>query len=238
MTGTELALALVIVTVGATVQGTIGFGQALVAAPLLLLVDTRLVPGPITVTAMALNLLMLSRDRGHADHTGLPWAVAGLLPGTLLASVALAYLSDGALAVLAALIVLAGVGLSAIGLRVDRNRRSLGVAGFVSGFMGTTAGIGGPPVALLYQHAGGPALRATLSRFFVAAAAISLVALVPAGRLGRTELAAGASMVPGAVCGFFLARGLRGRFDAQRTRTAVLALSAASALVVLVRAAL
>lgn len=232
-----MTLALVIVAVGATVQGTIGFGQALIAAPLLLLVDPRLVPGPITLTAAALNLLMLTRDRGHADHAGLPWAVAGLVPGTVVAYFALSTLSDSALAVAGAVIVLVGVGLSAGGLHVAVSRPNLGLAGLVSGFMGTTAGIGGPPIALVYQRAGGPALRATLSRFFVAAATISLVALVPAGRLGRFELLAGAAMVPGAVAGFLLAPALHGRFDARHTRTAVLVISAASAIAVLVRAA-
>lgn len=237
MTGAEVAMATLIVGAGATVQGTIGFGQALVAAPLLLLVDPRLVPGPITVAAAALNLLMLSRDRGHADHVGLPWAIAGLFPGTLIAAVALAVLSDGALAATGAVIVLVAVALSVGGLSVATSRGSLAVAGVVSGFMSTTAGIGGPPIALVYQRAGGPALRATLARFFVVSATISLLALIPAGRLGAAELAAGTSMVPGAIGGFLLAGALQGRFDPHHTRTAVLVISATSALLVLLRSA-
>lgn len=237
MSGTEVLLAALIVAVGATVQGTIGFGMALVSAPLLLLVDPRLVPGPITVTAIALNLLMLTRDHGHADLSGLRWAVAGLVPGTVLAALALAALSDGALAVLAATIVLVGVAVSAGGPTVAVRGRNLTLAGILSGFMSTTAGIGGPPIAMLYQRAGGPALRATLARFFLAAAAFSVVALVPAGRLGRGDVVAGALMVPGVVGGYILARGLRDRFDGNHVRAAILMVSGASALVVLIRAA-
>ena len=53
MSGFELLLGLVCVTAGAAVQSTIGFGAALVSVPLLLLLDPRLVPGPVTVAGDA-----------------------------------------------------------------------------------------------------------------------------------------------------------------------------------------
>ena len=61
-------------------------------------------------------------------------------------------------------------------------------AGVLSGFMGTVSGIGGPPVALLYQHESGRTLRATLPRYFLVGGAITMVTLVAVGKLGRAEL--------------------------------------------------
>jgi hypothetical protein len=231
----QLALAFLAMALGALVQGTVGFGQALVAAPLLLLIDTRLVPGPITVAGVCLSLVMLTRDRGHADRGGLRWSIAGLVPGTVLGGVAVAVLSGHWLAVTAGCLILAAVGLSAAGLTASPTPRTLTAAGTISGFMGTVSAVGGPPMALLYQRAGGPRLRATLARFFTASSLLALVALVPAGRLGRTELAAGAVLAPAVLVGWVVSRGLVGRVDKMLLRPAVLFLSGASAVVLLVR---
>ncbi len=65
MSGTELALAIAVVALGAAVQGSVGFGANLVAAPLLTLIDPSLVPVPIVVAALASRLLTGRLDRGH-----------------------------------------------------------------------------------------------------------------------------------------------------------------------------
>jgi uncharacterized membrane protein YfcA len=231
----QLLLACAVLALGALAQGLVGFGQALVAAPLLLLIDTRLVPGPITVASISVNLLMLTQDRGQADTGGLRWSVTGLVPGTAAAAVALAVLSGQALAITAGCLILVAVGLSAVGLSARPTPRTLTGAGFFSGFMGTVAAVGGPPMALLYQRAGGPRLRATLARFFTVSSALTLVALTLAGRLGPTELGAGLVLVPGAVAGWALSRRLVVRVDRLLLRPAVLTLSAASAIALLIR---
>jgi uncharacterized membrane protein YfcA len=235
VSNSQLALAFLAMALGALVQGTVGFGQALVAAPLLLLIDTRLVPGPITVAGVCLNLVMLTRDRDHADRGGLRWSITGLVPGTMLGAVALAALSGHWLAVTAGGLILLAVALSAAGLSAEPTPRTLTAAGVASGFMGTVAAVAGPPMALLYQRAAGPRLRATLARFFTAGALLTLVALVPAGRLGRTELGAGLVLVPGVLGGWVLSRHLVGHVDRLLLRPAVLTLSAASAIALLIR---
>jgi uncharacterized membrane protein YfcA len=231
----QLALAFLAMGLGALVQGTVGFGQSLVAAPLLLLIDTRLVPGPLTVAGVCLSLVMLTRDRGHADRDGLRWSIAGLVPGTVLGGAALAVLSGHWLAVTAGTLILMAVALSAVGLTASPTPGTLTAAGTVAGFMGTVSGVGGPPIALLYQRAGGPRLRATLARFFAVSSLLTLVALVPAGRLGRAELGAGLVLAPAVLCGWVGSRLLVGRVDRLLLRPAVLALSAVSAVALLIR---
>src|SRR6476661_11246862 len=119
----ELVLATLAMGLGAMVQGTIGFGLALVATPLLLLIDTSLVPGPATVAGVALSILVVRRERTVSHVNGLRWAVLGLVPGTLLAAFALAELSADGLAVLAALMILVAVGASLAGVRVAPSGR-------------------------------------------------------------------------------------------------------------------
>ena len=91
-------------------------------------------------------------------------------------------------------------------------------------------------MALLHQRTSGPQLRATLARFFVASSVISIVALLPTGRLGPDDALHGVLLVPAVVLGYAGSHLLLGHVDRGRTRAAVLVLSAASAAAVLVKA--
>ena len=66
---------------GAAVQGAVGFGANLVAAPLLVLLDDGFVPGPVIVASGVLNLLVTWRSgRGAVDPT-VNMAIAGQVVG-------------------------------------------------------------------------------------------------------------------------------------------------------------
>ena len=67
------------------------------------------------------------------------------------------------------------VALTAAGLQFRLNRRTLVGAGIASGIMGTATAIGGPPMAVVYQHEGGPRARGTLAAFFTVGAVISAI---------------------------------------------------------------
>jgi uncharacterized protein len=88
VTGVELAIAIAIVGVASCVQASLGFGLGLLAAPVLALVDDRLVPGPLLIIALVLTLLVALRERGGLDWGGVKWAVAGRVPGSVLGTIA------------------------------------------------------------------------------------------------------------------------------------------------------
>ena len=231
-----LVLAAIAVGLGALVQGSVGFGFALVAAPLLTLIDPHFVPGAATVASAGLNLMTLYRTRsGPADWHGVRWACAGLVPGTLAAGAMLAAMSAHLVAVSVGALVLVAVLLSLAGLNVSRNALSMLAVGGLSGFMGTTATVGGPPIALAYQHESGPLIRATLNRFFLVSTVLTVAVLIPAGRLGLEHLWAGLAMLPGVLVGYVAAQSLHGRIDAGWARPAVLTIAAVSSIAVLVR---
>ena len=87
---------------------------------------------------------------------------------------------------------------------------------------GTVAAIGGPPIALVYQYASGPRIRATMALYFTLGTVLSLAALWLAGAFGRHELALAAVLVPGTVLGFLASGPLLRRVDAGRLRPLVL----------------
>lgn len=231
----EISLALLCVIVGAAVQGSIGFGASLVSIPLLLLVNPMLVPGPAAVAGLAINLIGVGAGFEHADWRGARWAVVGLLPGTAVAAVVLSRFTGSSIAVLSAMAVLAAVGVSAFGTRPVYGRRILLGAGFVSGYLNTTAGVGGPPMALAYQDAPAKTLRATLPVVFVAATILTMVTLDRTGHLSALDWRIGLILAPGGAIGYVAARGIAHRIDGDRLRGAVLVVSAASALAALAR---
>lgn len=236
MTVAQLLLASGAVALGALVQGSVGFGASLVAAPLLVLVRPDLVPGPISVCFPILSVLVLVRDRRHAELGALRWSVLGLVPGAALAAVAIAVLPAHGIEALVAILILLAVAASVSGVEVEPGPATLTAAGGLSGFMGTAAGPSGPPMALLHQRTSGPELRATLARFFVASSVISIVALLPTGRLGPDDAWHGLLLVPAVLLGYAGSHLLLDHVDRGRTRIAVLFLSTASAAVVLVKA--
>jgi len=229
-------LAVAIVAAASALQASIGFGLAIVAAPLLALLDRGWVPGPLIAAGTCLSLIMVIRERHDLDLEGVGLAALGRVLGAVPASYALSLASQDTFDLLFAAIVLAAVGISLLRSSTHSTPRTIFAAGIASGFMGTITSIGGPPVALAYQNERGPRLRATLAGMFLLGSVISLAALAVVGRFGADEIARAAVLVPGVVAGAVAARPLLHRFDAGSTRPLVLGLSAASALLVLARA--
>ncbi len=227
LTPGEWGLANAVLLVGAVVQGSVGFGIALLGAPILFLLNPLLVPAPMLIAGMALPALILLRDWKGLDSQGLWWALPGQLAGSALSALVVTVLPQAGLALVFGVLVLLGVGLSTFGSApASPTAGYLVTAGSISGFMATATSIGGPPLALVYQGTSGTRLRATLSSIFVAGGLISLSALAIAGRLGIEELQAGVSLLPAVLVGFGLSGFIVQALDRFWLREAVLAVSA------------
>ena len=235
MTLSQLTVASVMTAAGSFVQAGIGFGSLLLAAPLLVLVDPRFVPGPVLVPGLALALLMAWRDRGGIQLGEVAWAFAGRVPGSVVGALILASLSTGAFEVLVGATVVLGALLSVAGLRMRPTPRVLLGAGFVAGITGTTTSIGGPPLALVYQHHGGEALRGTLAGFFVMGSMLSMTTLALVGRFGAYDLLLGMALIPGTVAGYVLSPPFVRWLDRGYTRAAVLGVSIGAGLLLILR---
>jgi len=231
----ELIILFVIFAVSAAVQGAVGYGMALIAAPIATLIEPELIPGPLTVAALVLIFLVAARDKQAMDFHGLRWCLAGMVPGTIIGSLVLARLPTKGLVTVFAFLVLVAVGLSIAGLKVKPRPPSLLVSGWFSGVMGVLATLSGPPIALVYQNTSGPRLRATMSAYFIAASAVSLTSQVAVGELGWYHLKLALVLVPGILTGFFLSSRIVDLIDRGYTRPAIMTLSTVAALMILVR---
>ncbi len=234
MNTAEWAVALVVVATGAMAQGALGFGLGLLAAPVLALLDAELVPGPLLIVALVLTVLVARGERGKLDVRGVGWAVAGRVPGSVVGAIAVVTLATDVLVVVFALSVLAGVALSVVGWDVRPTPVTLVTAGAASGVMGSITSIGGPPMALVYQHRSGPELRSTLALFFVFGSALSIVLLTVAGEIDSSDLRRAAAFMPAMLVGFAASRRLGHLLDRGFMRPAILWFSAIASVMVLV----
>jgi uncharacterized membrane protein YfcA len=225
----------VAVLLATLVQGTVGLGFALVAAPVVTLVDADLMPGLLIWLGLVLPALTLARERVHTRWRGLGWALAGRVPGTALGVLVVSVVSATVLGVLVGVVVLAAVVVTAVVARLPERPSVLAGAGLVSGVTGTSVSIDGPPVALVLQHSGGSALRATMSAYFLGGAVLSLAGLALGGQLTRDQAVTAAALAPVVLVGFALSGPLRRHVDAGRTRVAVLSVCTVSALALLAR---
>ena len=58
-------------------QASVGIGLSLIAAPVLMLIDRALVPGPLLTSSIVLGVLMALRDRDAIDTYHLRFALLG-----------------------------------------------------------------------------------------------------------------------------------------------------------------
>jgi uncharacterized membrane protein YfcA len=231
----DVSLALLAVISGAALQSAVGFGFALVAAPILLFIDPGLVPVPITLAALLMTAGNFALYHRHADWRGLMWVGLGNVPGYWLGGLALTLLPVAQMALLFGFLTLSMVGLSISHLHFSPSVRWQMPMGTISGFSGITTSMNGPPVALIYQHAPGPAVRGTLSVYFFVSNLILIGLFAMLGKLDVQAMSSGLLLVPGVMLGVLLGRFLTGWLDAGRTRRAVLWVSAFSALAVMLR---
>ncbi len=227
-----MALALL---AGATVQSLVGLGLGLVAAPVITLVDPRLMPEVMLWLACVYPLVTLAAEREDIHWAGLGWSLPTRVIGTVAGVAAVATFSTQLLGLVVAVIVLSAVLVTWLALRPPLNRASLLVAGAVSGFAGTATSIGGPPMAVLYQHRPPREIRTTLAVYFMVGAGMSLVGLGLAGQLEAHRALLAACLTPVLPIGAALGRALRVRLPERHVRGAVLGVCATSALVLLVK---
>lgn len=235
LTPVDLLGATAAVLLGAVVQAATGLGGGLLVVPLLALVSLELVPGPVIFASLALSGLMAWRGRAQIRYDGMAPLLAGILAGLAAGAITLRLVPLERAGILFGVLVLVAVAVSAAGVSVPRRAAPLAAAGAAAGYMGTTAGMGAPVLALTYQDEHGPALRATLAFLYLVSSVLMLAVLHAAGRFGAPHAALGLLLVPGFMLGWLVAAPLARRLDRGHTRAAVLVVSAASALLLIGR---
>ncbi len=213
-----------LIFLGSFVQTAIGFGLAIVAAPLLFLLSPDYVPAPICLVALFISLLNAKKLRSEISIGGLKMAIYGRIPGSIAGGALLMWVSASVLSLWLGAMVLIAVLVSLLPIKLEPNPSRMFTAGFLSGFMGTSSSIGGPPMALLLQHQGANSLRGNLSAFFVFSSLISLLVQIPIGFLTWSHVMLTLPLIPSAWLGYKLAQKVVHRVSSKGIRYAALVL--------------
>ncbi len=229
----ELLVVGVAVALAAMLQGSIGFGMGMIAAPVVALVQPTLLPATLVLLAAVVTTLTLVTDRQHVDLRGTGWALTGRVPGSVAGAAVVALAPDRVLALLVAAVVLAGTVITGLGWRPEPTKGALLTAGAASGLFGTATSIGGPPMALVWQGHHGARLRGTMSAFFLVGSAVSLATLAVAGAVDAEIMRAVLLLLPMPVVGFVLSRGLNRVLDPVRQRRVAIAVSVVGAVLLI-----
>lgn len=233
MSGEMLALVLLVVALAAFVQGTSGLGFALITAPVVGLADPSLLPGFLLLAMIPLNGYVAWRERAGLDLRGAGWITGARLAATPLGLLLLAAIPErdlgvyvGAATALAALASLAAPSFTP-------GRPAYLGAGLVTGVTETATGVGGPPLALVYQHRPPAELRPTVALCFLIGEVASLALLFASGHGSADQLWAALWVLPALAVGAAASRLVHHRVDGPRMRLIVLVFALVSGVVLM-----
>ncbi|HZD80171.1 MAG TPA: sulfite exporter TauE/SafE family protein [Actinomycetota bacterium] len=235
LSGSAIVFLLLAVACGAVIQGSVGFGYALVTVPALALVEPPAVPATALLLAAPLTILMALRERRHIHVRGYLSIAAGRILGTVIGVWVIVSIPTGELSVLVGALIMGIVVMSIVRLDLQPTTPVAFGAGFVSGITGTAVAIGGPALAMVYQHRPGPELRSTLAVSFVTGLTLSLSGLFLAGRVQRQHVVLALELVPGLLAGLWLSGFVARAVDARWLRPAVLTFAGLSGALIVTR---
>ena len=230
---TEFVLPNLIVGFAAFFQASVGIGFAMIAVPLLVLIDLAYVPGPSIFAMMFLSGTMVIGAWQEIDGRGLSLLLPGLLIGTIAGAMLLGALPPSWFGLVFGVVILLALLVGQLGITPRRSPTAYATGGFFAGCMGTISGIHGPPLVVLFQRTAHHVARATIAAIFVIACIISLVSLHFEGLFGGTELRTGLALLPGLALGYLLAYRLRDVLSAILARRLMIAIASISAMILI-----
>jgi uncharacterized membrane protein YfcA len=230
---TVVAVLAVAVAAGAVIQGSIGFGYALVAVPAMVLLLPWAVPVTPLVLALPMTLLMSAREWRSIDLSGFALMTCGRLLGTVAGVVLLVLAPKGYLSMVTGLLILTVALGSFLKPTIEVNNRTRLAGGVSSGVVGTVAALGGTPLALVYQDRSGAELRSTLAISFVVGIIMSLVGLGLAGKVEGRHVVLAFELLPGLFVGLWASQWVAKRLDERWLRPTVLMFAAVAGVVII-----
>lgn len=236
LTPTAFLLIGLAVFISAFAQGCSGMGFAMLSAPIVTLFAPGLIPVLLLVLMIPLNAYVGWRERAAIDWRGVKLISIGRFAGTFLGLWILVMVNLHQLSLLIGWSTLIAAVVALVSPSFDLGRTGLGLVGLITGVTETSTGVGGPPLALAYQHKNGPILRSTVALCFLVGEVISLVVLAVGGKVGSDTLLISAQMLPFLVLGSYASKFVHHRLDGPLLRYLVLGFSSISGIVVILQA--
>ena len=187
MTSAHLTvLVLAVLFLATLIRSAFGFGEALVAVPLLALLIPVTVAAPVAVlTSITVAAIVLVQDWSEVHVRSAAWLVLATLFGIPLGLLMLTRVAEPVVktALAIVIIVFSGYSLSSARKFVLRNDRTAWLFGFVAGILGGAYGMNGPPLVIYgtLREWSPRHFRATLQGYFLPASVMVMIGYWAAG---------------------------------------------------------
>ena len=177
-----------IIFIATAIRSTFGFGEALIAVPLLAFFLPLNVAAPLAVlVSITVALVVVAQDWRHVHVASAGWLVLATLFGIPLGLCLLTSSHQEMVKAALGVLIIAFSAYALIGrapLQLDRDSRPwLLACGFVAGVLGGAYGMNGPPLAVYgtMRRWSAQQFRATLQGYFLAASLIGMCGYWAAG---------------------------------------------------------
>ncbi|MBV9921100.1 MAG: sulfite exporter TauE/SafE family protein, partial [Pseudonocardia sp.] len=108
--------------------------------------------------------------------------------------------------------------------------------GLITGVTETSTGVGGPPLALVYQHRPAPVLRSTVAACFLVGEVISLAMLAVSDKVSADQVRSAVLLLPAVIVGALLSRLVHHRLGGRLMRYVVLGFALVAGVVITAQA--
>jgi uncharacterized membrane protein YfcA len=238
MIAIEVAAVLLLATV---IRSAFGFGEALVAVPLLALAIPVEVAAPVAVLAsITVALIVVVQDWRSIHVRSAVWLVVPTLFGIPVGLIVLKTVPEAIVKAILAMVIIAFAVWSLIPRAHFHlaNDRLAGFFGFAAGILGGAYGMNGPPLAMYGSLRQWPPanFRATLQGYFLPASLAGMAGYWIAGLWTPAVSRFYLLSLPGVLLGIFLGRWINRRLNARQFVLYVHAGLIAIGLVLLVQA--
>ena len=197
---------LFLIIFGAITQSAIGIGFGIPACFLVLL-EPSMVPSCIVLMGSFLafsNAMLSFKDIIKVD---LIYAYSGRIIGSLLAMPLIFFtLGTKNYLIIFGVLLLIATYMSIKKWNIIANKKNITIAGTASGLMGTLIGIGGPPMAIVYQNSSARKVVATLNMFFGIGALFSVILFVYFDIINIPEVMKSIYLAPALIIGTYIGR--------------------------------
>ena len=230
----EIVLAIAAVAGGAIVQGAVGVGLSLVAAPALVAIDPTFIPGPLLIVGQIVGIRHIIVEGKHIDWQAVRNALWGLPFGLVAGLAVLELVPEQVLTILIGALVAGSAVTLLAGFRLRQTRRTEIGGGLTCSFGAMAASLPGAPLAICFSEMRPPTLRSTSSVYIGIVGVVGIGLLVGRGSFGLHELTLVGYLVPGMFIGLAISRLVRPMLDRSWFRPAVLSVSLAGGLALVI----
>lgn len=219
----EITILIIVISFIATLfRSTFGFGEALIAVPLLGLFLPITVAVPLAVMmSILVAIVVLIQDHSKVHVRSVKWLIFFAIPGIPFGLALLFYANEMIIKTILGIIIILYSLYSLIGKNTYHLEKDsklwLFICGFFSGVFGGAYGVNGPPLVVYGNLSKWNAqyFRATLQAYFLIAGVVSMIGYINKGMIDKIILQDFIYSVPIIIPAIFIGRNLNKKINGE-----------------------